>query len=146
MTKHQLMPLIMALTSIFLLLGACSDKPADPFASTSMVDQLEDSQSLFKQNRSVPEHKEQLPSFDLIYEGNLETLLADEGALDQLMKEHGLTVIHSFDIDELYRGLTLQALTPLQDAMKVAKSLSLVEQVMMIEASQVEQEPVEEYL
>ena len=146
MTKYQLMLLFLSLTSIFLLTGACSDKTADPFASASMVDQLQDSQRLFQQNRSVPTDKEQFPSFNLIYEGDVEQLMADEAALDQLMKKHSLIVTHSFEIDEDYKGLTLQASTSLKDAIKVAKSLSLLNQVMMVEASPSKQEPVEEYM
>lgn len=136
----------MSLTSIFLLTGACSDKAADPFASASMVDQLQDSQPLFQQNRSVPTDEEQFPSFNLIYEGDLEQLMADDAALDQLMEKHSLAVTHSFDIDEDYKGLTLQASTSLKDATEVAKSLSLLNQVMMVEASPTKQEPVEEYM
>ncbi|MGH1339518.1 MAG: hypothetical protein ACRBFS_25600 [Aureispira sp.] len=146
MTKHQLLPIILALLSMFLLLGACSDKPADPFASSSMVSQLEDPKTLLYKNRSASNKKKKLPSFELLYEGNLETLLVDNGTIDLLIQQYQLSVVHSFEIDANYKGITLQALAPLIDPITVGKDLSLADQVLMIEISNTEEDIKEELL
>lgn len=146
MTKIHLLPILLALLSIFLLLGACSDKPVDPFAGASMVDQLEGNQAIFHTNRAAPKVLEELPSFNLIYEGELETLLATNGTIDHLMQEYDLSVAHSFEIDANYKGLTLQALSSSMAPVELGKLLSVATQVMMVEVKKAEKNHTEEYL
>ncbi len=137
MTRYQLLSFLAVLLCFFGLLGACNDKPADPFSSTSLVHNLDQQDALLYTNRAVSDEVENFPNFDIIYEGDLELLLADNGEIDALMQQYELTIEHSFEIDDYYKGLKLQALTPLADPIQLAKALSLVEQVIMIEVGNV---------
>lgn len=141
MTKYQLLPILLV-----LLLGACNDRPIDSFASSSLVNQLDERGATFYTNRSASNQERNLPSFELLYEGSLETLLADNSTVDLLIQQYQLNVVHSFEIDANCNGITLKALAPLIDPITVGKDLSLADQVLMIEINHPKKDIQEELL
>lgn len=136
MRNYQILLKLLGLASTLLLLGACNGKPVDTFTATSIVNQLESNEALLYTNRAAT--KKELPSFNLIYEGDLESLLANEGTIDKLIKEYQLEITHSFDVDQSSRLITLQAIVPLAAPIEVGKILSLGNQVLMVEVNNLE--------
>lgn len=134
MIRHQSLSVLFALLSI-LLLGSCNDKPNADIPNNSMLQQLDVSKTLLGKSRSFSDNMEELPRFDIIYEGNEELLLADHSTMKSLIETYNLKQVHSFELNDTYKGITFEALLPLDNPIQLGKDLSMTEQVMMVEIS-----------
>jgi hypothetical protein len=143
MTQHQPILCLLAFFAIFLFSLACSDQPTDTISSTALVNSLEEDNNLLMTYRTATNDTHTLPTFRVVYEGNLERLLAEGGAMDEIVEAHSLVVQHSFEVDEAYQGIVFKARFPLDDAVQLGKVLSLVEQVMMVEVGNAQKDPLE---
>ncbi|MFK7799022.1 MAG: hypothetical protein AB8E82_16330 [Aureispira sp.] len=144
MIRHQSLSVLFALLSI-LLLSSCNDKPTEDITSTSMLQQLDVSKTLLGKSRSFSDNMEELPRFDIIYEGSEEHLLADHTTIKSLIETYNLKQVHSFELNDAYKGITFEALLPLDNPIQLGKDLSLSEQVMMVEVSNAQHQQ-EEYM
>ena len=144
MTKHQTLSVLLSLLS-FVLLISCNDKPTEDITDNSVLNQLDVSKTLLGKSRSFSNKMEELPRFNIIYEGSTELLLADNTTLQSLIETYNLKQVHTFELNDTYKGITFEALLPLDNPIQLAKDLSLSEQVVMVEVSNAQQQQ-EEYM
>jgi hypothetical protein len=130
--RHHLLSVLFVLLPI-LLLSSCNDKPAEDITGNSMLQQLDVSKTLLGKSRSFPDNMEELPRFDIIYEGSAELLLADHTTIKSLIETYNLKQVHSFELNDTYKGITFEAVDPVDNPVQLGKDLSLSEQVMMVE-------------
>ncbi|BDS15100.1 hypothetical protein [Aureispira anguillae] len=134
MTKNLKYSLLILLLANFLLVISCSkEKEKSPLLEEMSTEIILNSTS----NRAMTEgtkEKEGIIAFSVLYEGDLDEMIMSQSSdLNKMIELYEFNLEEPFVVDEIIKGIVLRTIQPLADPIAIAKDLSNIDGVMMVE-------------
>lgn len=134
--------LILLLTNILFATScanATGDAPILDLMTSAVIAQSPTNRAIV-----IDEVKEEVKfSFSVIYVGDLDKIMLDENSdLRLLVDDYGFNLKSPFQIDEEMKGIVLESIQDLDDPIEVAKEISQIEEVIMVEVKNQTREKV----
>lgn len=138
MNYSQLSILISALF-LLLLASSCSDSHLEQNINADLINTIGEDK-LYSATRAVSEETTRQMSFTVIYSGDLNAMLADDNhALNTILNTYDLAIDSRFEIDEEHKGIIIIPILPVDNPIALGKTISLIDEVMMVEVENAKQ-------
>lgn len=134
--------LILLLTNIFWTISCANTTPQPPILDL-MTSAVIAQSPTHRAINTLKLQEENRLSFSVIYVGNLDEIMMDEESDFRLMvDDYAFNLKRPFQIDGQLKGITLEVTQDLDDPIEVAKEISQIEEVMMVEVKNYKKEDI----
>ena len=139
--KNTKLSFLISTMIIFFMVTACSDKSMNTTSGTTILETMSNDKLQSNTRTSMDLQNEDIVTFTVIYDGDLEAMASKEAStFKALLETYNLQMEKPFEIDGGIKGIVLVPSSELAAPVEVGKEISVVDEVLMVEVSNVNSE------